>query len=78
VSAADVLGHAGVPSATFTSKPRCMAVHAAMNERRDHHLAPAADNDTESVLDEAINSLARLRAMEGGATLASIFTFSRA
>jgi len=49
----------------FTSKPRCMAVHAAMNERRDHHLAPAADNDTESVLDEAINSLARLRAMGG-------------
>ena len=42
-----------------------MAVHAAMNERRDHHLAPAADNDTESVLDEAIDSLARLRAMGG-------------
>jgi DNA-directed RNA polymerase specialized sigma24 family protein len=42
-----------------------MAVHAAMNERRDHYLAPAADNDTESVLDEAINSLARLRAMGG-------------
>ena len=55
-----------------------MAVHAAMNERRDHYLAPVTDNDTESVLDEAINSLARLRAMEGGATPASIFTFSRA
>jgi DNA-directed RNA polymerase specialized sigma24 family protein len=62
---ADVLGHAGVPSARFTSKPRCMAVHAAMNERRDHYLAPATDDDTESVLDEAIDSLARLRAMGG-------------
>jgi len=62
---ADVLGHAGVPSTRFTSKPRCMAVRAAMNERRDHYLAPVTDNDTESVLDEAIDSLARLRAMGG-------------
>jgi hypothetical protein len=36
-----------------------------MNERRDHYLAPVTDNDTESVLDEAIDSLARLRAMGG-------------
>ena len=42
-----------------------MAVRAAMNERRDHYLAPATDDDTESVLDEAIDSLARLRAMGG-------------
>ena len=42
-----------------------MAVHAAMNERRDHYVAPAAGKDTESVLDDAIDSLARLRAMGG-------------
>jgi len=50
-----------------------MVVHAAMNDRRDHYLAPAADKDTEKVLDEAIDSLATRRAMgrrgEAGADL---------
>jgi DNA-directed RNA polymerase specialized sigma24 family protein len=50
-----------------------MVVHAAMNERRDHYLAPAVGTDTESVLNEAIDSLATRRAMgrrgEAGADL---------
>lgn len=50
-----------------------MVVRAAMNERRDHYLAPTVGKDTESVLDEAIDSLATRRSMgrrgEAGADL---------
>ncbi len=40
-----------------------MDVHAAMSERRDYYCSPTTGKDTETVLDEAIDSLATLRGM---------------
>jgi hypothetical protein len=43
-----------------------MVIRAVTSERRDYYLGPAADEETERVLDEAVASLAVARNMGSG------------